>query len=450
MGKAVKQKKLRLISVVFMMYIFISGGAFGIEDMIGGAGPGISFILLLILPLIWAYPYGLVCTELGAKYTEESGFYGWIRRALGKFPAYMSGWSMVLANFVDTAVYLVLAMEYLNAALGLGLTPDQRWMIGLAFVAILCVLNLIGVEALAFSSTITAIMVLAPFVVLMVCAIPQMTFNPFVPLFANGASGIEGSLGDINTALLIGIWMFMGYESIHSFSDEVEGAGPLISKAFMWAAPIAAIMYILPTFMGLAVTGNWQDWSTAGPLSFVEVGQVVGGNFLMILFLIAGFIGNLGTYSSYLGFGARTTADMAEDGLFFKGFDKTSKKYGTPFVAIIAAAIITAILSRGSFVDLIIIDVVLLLVPIVLILISGIVLRFRDKDQTWDCFRVKIGNKAFAAMAALPILIAIYALVKTDLGSLAAGGACLVVGAVMYFVFPKMHGKKLQDQDAGK
>lgn len=444
MEGAIKQKKrLRLLPVVFMMYIFISGGAFGVEDMVGSAGPGITFIVLLILPIVWAFPYGLICTELGARYMEESGFYGWIRRALGKFAAYMSGWSMTLANFVDTAVYLVLAVEYLNAALGLDLSPDIRWMIGLIFIVILCVLNLVGVEALAFSSTITAIMVLTPFVLLILFAIPQLAFNPFEPVFANAAQGLTGELGDLNTALLIGVWMYMGYESIHSFSDEVEGAGPLISKAFMWAVPLAAIMYILPTFFGLAVTGNWQDWSTDGPLSFVEVGYAVGGNFLMILFLIAGFVGNLGTYSSYLGFGARVTADMSEDGLFFKGFDKTSKKFGTPYVAIIVAAVVTAILSRGSFVDLIIIDVVLMLIPIILILISGAVMRFKDQTP-WDGFRVKLGNKAFAVMTASPVIVAVYALATTDLMSLGAGAACLAVGAIMYFIFPKINSNRKQ------
>ena len=105
-----QKKKVRLVPIVFMMYMFISGGAFGIEDMIGFAGPGITFIMLLVLPVIWAYPYGLICTEMGAKYTEDSGMYGWIKRALGKFAAYMAGWSMTLANYIDTAVYMVLSI----------------------------------------------------------------------------------------------------------------------------------------------------------------------------------------------------------------------------------------------------------------------------------------------------------------------------------------------------
>lgn len=446
MGEAVAQKKkLSLVSVVFMMYIFISGGAFGIEDMIGGAGPGISFVVLLVLPLVWAYPYGLICTELGARYTEESGFYGWIKRALGRFAAYIAGWSMTLANFVDTAVYLVIAVGYLDAALGLNLSPMATWLIGLVFVAIFCLLNIKGVDLLAFSSTVTAIMILAPFTLLILFSIPQMHFNPLVPVFASAGSGLKGALGDINTALLVGLWMFMGYESIHSFADEVEGAGPLISKAFMWAVPLAAIMYLLPTFFALSVTGSWQDWSTEGPLSFVEVGAAVGGNFLMILFLIAGFVGNLGTFSSYLGFGARVTSDMAEDGLFFKGFDKVGKN-GTPYVAIIAAAVITGILSYGSFSDLIVIDVILLLIPVILIFISGVVLRLTDTSEVpQGAFRLPIGNGAFMALAMLPTAIAVYAIVTTEIESLVAGGICILLGVVMYYVFPKINKRAVAE-----
>lgn len=84
----VQKKKVKFVPMVFLMYMFISGGAFGIEDMVGGAGPGITLIILIILPIIWAYPYGLVCTEMGAKYPEAAGMYGWIKKALGRFGIY--------------------------------------------------------------------------------------------------------------------------------------------------------------------------------------------------------------------------------------------------------------------------------------------------------------------------------------------------------------------------
>lgn len=159
----------------------------------------------------------------------------------------------------------------------------------------------------------------------------------------------------------------------------------------------------------------------------------------MILFLIAGFVGNLGTFSSYLGFGARVTSDMAEDGLFFKGFDKVGKN-GTPYVAIIAAAVITGILSYGSFSDLIVIDVILLLIPVILIFISGVVLRLTDTSEVpQEAFRLPIGNGAFMALAMLPTAIAVYAIVTTEIESLVAGGICILLGVVMYYVFPKIN-----------
>lgn len=429
---SLQKKKVKLVPLVFMMYMFISGGAFGIEDMIGYAGPGITFVMLLVLPVVWAYPYGLICTEMGAKYTEDSGMYGWIKRALGKFPAYMAGWSMTLANYIDTAVYMVLSIEYLDSALGLGFTSTQKWLTGLAFIAVICILSLRGVEVLAASSLVSGIILLVPFLLTIVMAVPKLACNPLEPVFATG-----NVAEDVNSALLIGFWLFMGYESLHSFSDEVEGAGPLTTKAFLWAVPMAAFLYIVPTFMGLAVTGNWDQWSAEGPIDLIEMGRIVGGNFLMILFLVAAIFSNLGMYANYMAFGSRITFQMAEDGLFFKGLDKVHTKYGTPYVSIIVTAIITGVLTLGSFSELIVIDVMLLLVSIILMMISSIVLRFREeKDKVWDCFSIPVGNKLFTVIALLPTVIAVYAIATSAAEELAAGGICLAIGVVMYFVFP--------------
>lgn len=433
-----KKKKVKLVPMIFLMYMFISGGSFGLEDMIGGAGPGISLIILIVLPIIWAYPYGLVCTELGAKYPEVDGMYGWIKKALGRFPAYISGWSISLANYVDTAVYMVIAMEYLNTAFKLNLNETQRWIMGIAFIVVICLLSIRGIEVLALSATISGIILLVPFILTIIMGIPQMVENPCIPIFGSG-----NAIMDTNTALMIGFWLFMGYESLHSFSGEVEGSGPLLTKAFLYAVPLATFIYIVPTFVGLAVVGNWQDWSAAGPIDFVELGRLVGGNFLMILFVIAGVFGNLSVFASYMSFGSVVTSQLAEDGLFFPGLEKEHPKYGTPYRAIIASGVISIVLSQGSFADLIIIDVLLLLFPIIMIMISAIVLRIREaKGKTWNCFQFG-KNKVFLCIAAsAPIIIAAYAMATAGIQSLLASGACWVIGIVMYFVFPKINKKK--------
>lgn len=438
-----KKKKVKLVPMIFLMYMFISGGSFGIEDMIGGAGPGITFIILIALPIIWAYPYGMVCTELGSKYPEAGGMYGWIKKALGRFPAYLAGWSMALANYIDTAVYMVIATEYINSAFKLGLTATQRWMMGLVFIAIICILSIKGIEVLAASATISGIILLVPFLLTIVMGIPKIIENPFIPMFGTGDAVV-----DTNTALMIGFWMFMGYESLHSFSEEVEGSGPLLTKAFMWAVPMATFIYIVPTFIGLAVTGNWSDWSTAGPIDFVEMGRLVGGNFLMILFLIAGVFGNLGMYANFMSFGSMVTSQMAQDGLYFGGLEKTHKKYGTPYIAIIVSAVITGILSQGSFASLIVIDVMLLLIPIILMMVSGIVLRHReDAGIKWDCFQIRGGNKFFYLVAVLPVIIAAYAICTAAIEEIAGGAVCLMIGIGFYYIFPKINKNRRNEEE---
>lgn len=432
-----KKKKIKLLPLVFLMYMFISGGSFGIEDMIGTAGPGISFLVLLLLPVFWAYPYGLVCAELGAKYPEVSGMYGWIKKAFGQFPAYLIGWSTTLANYIDTAVYMVLAMEYLNTALGLGLNETQRWMLGLIFIVVICFFSLRGVDVLAFSATLSGIIIFLPLVLTVILAIPQLTVNPFTPVF-----GTVNPAEDINQALLIGIWLYIGYDSLHTFSDEVEGAGPLISKAFLWAVPLATAVYLIPTFIGLAAVGNWDQWSSAGPIDFVGLGRMIGGNFLMVLFSISAIIGNLSVYASYMSYGSRIIFRMAADDLFFKSLTKIHPKYGTPHVAIIASAIITGILTMGTFESLIVIDILLMLVLVLAIMLAGIALRIReDSSRKWDCFRIPIGNKAFIIMSLSPIIIACYVIASSEPAEIAAGIICILAGILLYgfFIYRQRH-----------
>ena len=66
---------IRLFAVVAMIFIFVSSGAFGIEDMVSWSGPGLTILMLLALPVFWAMPMAMVCSELGSALPEEGGYY---------------------------------------------------------------------------------------------------------------------------------------------------------------------------------------------------------------------------------------------------------------------------------------------------------------------------------------------------------------------------------------
>ena len=78
-----KRTRVPLFSAFFMIYIFVSGGSFGIEEMVASSGPGLTLLLLMVLPIIWALPMALIASELGSAIPDGGGFYVWTRRGLG-------------------------------------------------------------------------------------------------------------------------------------------------------------------------------------------------------------------------------------------------------------------------------------------------------------------------------------------------------------------------------
>ena len=71
----VKRTRVPLFSAFFMIYIFVSGGSFGIEEMVSSSGPGLTLILLLAFPFIWALPMALIASELGSAMPQSGGGY---------------------------------------------------------------------------------------------------------------------------------------------------------------------------------------------------------------------------------------------------------------------------------------------------------------------------------------------------------------------------------------
>ena len=63
---SLRQTPLPLLSAFFMVYIFVSGGSFGIEEMVSSSGPGLTLLLLITLPFFWAMPMALAACELGS------------------------------------------------------------------------------------------------------------------------------------------------------------------------------------------------------------------------------------------------------------------------------------------------------------------------------------------------------------------------------------------------
>src|ERR1700752_4245867 len=105
-------RKATLLSFVFVMYSYTTGGPFGLEDQVSTSGPGMTLLYHLLIPLLWCIPISLVAAELTTAMPVQGGFYRWVRAAYGDFWGFLAGWWNWTASFLLGSAYAVLFTDY--------------------------------------------------------------------------------------------------------------------------------------------------------------------------------------------------------------------------------------------------------------------------------------------------------------------------------------------------
>ena len=77
---AVSGKKIGLAPLVVLIFYSVSGGPFGIEDIVRAGGPCFALMGFSLL-LVWALPEALITAELSTALPGASGSVGWVRSA---------------------------------------------------------------------------------------------------------------------------------------------------------------------------------------------------------------------------------------------------------------------------------------------------------------------------------------------------------------------------------
>jgi len=133
-------RTLGFASLVGITFFCVAGGAYGLEDAVGAAGPAWALLAILVVPWVWSLPMALMTAELTAAMPEDGGYVVWVERAFGRFWAFQEeSWSW-LCSFADNALYPVMFAEYLRFWFP-GMTSVQFWLVCLTMIAVVACLN---------------------------------------------------------------------------------------------------------------------------------------------------------------------------------------------------------------------------------------------------------------------------------------------------------------------
>jgi amino acid transporter len=418
-------RKAGLFYFVWVMFSYCTGGPFGLEDMITKSGPGMTLIYLLVIPFFWCIPVSLVSAELTTAMPVEGGFYRWVRAGFGDFWGFLAGWWNWSASFLLGSVYAVQFADYLSFYIP-GLTGWKHYFVSWAMVAAITYINVRGIQMVGKFATGLEIFILLPVLVLVVIGLSKWHHNPLVPVVPPH----QPLFNIFGVGLALGLWLYSGYEQCSTVAEEVENPRRTYPIALALVVPMSIAAYFLPTLASLAALGNWADWHTG---YFSTAAQLIGGPWLGAWMTVAAMITYVSLLNATILASTRMPFAMAEDGYLPNALSGVHPRYGTPWIAIIASAVVYALLSVHSLLQLIAIYNWLRVATTVMTVLAAWQLRRKKPDMPRP-FVIPGGRSGLMYSVIAVIIMSVVALVGSDPFGLIWGPVALAVGPVVYWM----------------
>jgi amino acid transporter len=422
--------RLTLWPLVAATFFMVSGGTYGTEDIVHGAGYGRAILILLVTPLLWSLPTAFMIGELSSALPFEGGYYAWVRRAMGNFWGFQEAWLSLVASIFDMAIYPTLFVTYLTRMFPYFQEGHRGLYVGMAVVIACALLNIAGVKVVSLTSLWLFLALSAPFVAIVLLA--PFKYGALLHVVTKPTNNGVDILG----GLLVCMWNYMGWDNASTIAAEVERPQRTYPRAMLVAVCVVAASYVLP-FAAMWMTGlTPQAWETG---SWADIAGLLGGPLLRIGVVLGGIISAFGMFNALVMSYSRLPLAMAQDGLLPKVFAKVLPKSKAPWVAIAALACCWMPCLLLGFERLVTIDILLYGGSLALEFIALAVLRFTEPDLPRP-FRVPGGLFGAIAIGIAPMLLLGFSVFRSEhesilgMSSFAFGMILIAAGFVVYFL----------------
>ncbi|MCD6229233.1 MAG: amino acid permease [Candidatus Diapherotrites archaeon] len=407
---------------MYCLCVIIGAGIYvliGIAAGEAGNGIWISFFLAALI----AGCTGLSYAELSSKFPFDSAEYTYCNQAFGsKRIAFGIAWLKLVTAMIAAAVVSLGFGGYLSGLLG---TEPITGALGILFLALL--INLYGVKStIRISAFLVAITIIGLLLVIFSSAGYIGSVDYFD--FQLGWGGIFGA------AALI-FFAFIGFEDVANLSQETKNPKKVLPKAIIISIIVSTILYTVVSLVCVSVI-PWQVLAnshspltdvvlvTMGPLastamSFIAL-TATGSTVFILLF----------AYS-------RMILGMAEKKSLPSVFTKISRRFGSPYIALIFVFCLTALFvffENMKFIASLTNFGVLFVFATVNL--SLIVLRYKRNDFE-DAYNVPLNIGRFPVIPAIGGLFSLYMLTKLSLDVAVLSMLLLAAGIIIFSVFIK-------------
>jgi amino acid transporter len=388
---------------VIATFFMVSGGAYGTEDIVHGAGYGRAILILLLTPVLWSLPTALMIGELASALPQEGGFYVWVRRAMGDCWGFQEAWLSLVASIFDMAIYPTLFVVYLAQLFPWFASGHRGVAVGIVVVAVCAGLNLAGIEVVSITSIWLFCLLSAPFAIMVVLA-------PFKEgALAHVATAPTASNVGLVGGLLVAMWNYMGWDNASTIAGEVAHPRRNYPRAMLAAVALVAVSYILPVAAVSLTRLSPTAWETG---SWAEIAGLLGGPLLRVWLVLGGMMSAFGMFNALVLSYSRLPYAMALDGMLPKGLARLNRR-NAPWVSIMILATAWALCLGLGFERLVTLDILVYGASLLLEFIALVVLRVTEPSLPRS-FRVPGGMPGAILVGVLPTLLLALAILESE------------------------------------
>ena len=238
--------------------------------------------------------------------------------------------------FLPMLNYLVIGI-YLNAAI----PAIPAWVIILVTIAIVTVLNIVGIVSVARGNFLIIALQAVFIVVFIVLAFVTLSGSGTVDLLAPLAGdGSATGFSPVMAGAAILCLSFLGFDAVSTLSEEARDPTRSVPRAIMIATVVSGLIFIALSYLSQLVfpSNEFADVDSGA----LDVMTTAGGQFLETFFTAAYVAGALGSAITSQASVARILYAMGRDGILPRRvFGHVSPRFSTPVYAILVVSVVS-------------------------------------------------------------------------------------------------------------
>jgi amino acid transporter len=313
-------------------------------------GFGRTTLLLWVLAwLAFFVPEAVAVLALSKRYPGEGGIYLWCRNHFGDLHGFVAGWCYWTNSLFYVPVLLVYiagVAAFAGGSRWVGLVDDKWFVASVAFgwLAFITAANIRGLSVGKWINNIGgAGGVLTVVLVALAAAVARARGTAVTPPL------VDGSPADMAGALGVMCFAFIGIELASTMADEIRSPERDVPRSVVITGLIALIAYLLVADALLVLVPAGELGAIQGVMQAVQQGaDAAGAAWLVAPIAIVMAISVGGSASAWFAGPSRIPFVAGLDRALPEALGRLHPKWGSPHVALLTCAVISAALTGLS------------------------------------------------------------------------------------------------------